>query len=80
MSLLKTEPTLLVEAVRALLMAAAAFGVAITSDQIDAVVAAVAAVLAVVVSTSLAAVNRASVYAPATVAELEAGDGDGALR
>lgn len=66
---MQTQPTLLIEAVRALIILATTFGVAINAEQQAAIVGAIGALFALV-SFGLAWFNRSKVYAPATVQEI----------
>ena len=63
---MKSEPTVIIEAVRALLIVVATFGIAINASQQSAIVVAVGA-FAALVSAGLAWFNRNKVYSPATV-------------
>ncbi len=66
------EPALIIGVVMAALDVAIVFGLDLTPEQKAALVALVTAIGMLF--------TRSQVYAPATVAELEAGDGDGAVR
>jgi len=66
---MKTEPTVIVEAVRTLLLLATSFGLLLSQEQKDAILAAIPAVFAVV-SIGLAWYNRSKVYAPVTVQKI----------
>ena len=75
---MKSEPTLIIEAIRAVLILLTTFGVAITLEQQAAIIGAAGALLAVA-SLGLAYLNRKSVFAPETVkkiAENAAATGD----
>lgn len=63
---MQTQPTLIIEAVRTLLILATSFGIAINNEQQAAIIAAVGALVALG-SFGLAWLNRSKVYAPATV-------------
>jgi hypothetical protein len=63
---MKSEPTAIIEAVRALALIAATFGIAITAQDQAALVAVIGAGL-IIASTALAWWNRRQVYAKDTV-------------
>ena len=63
---MKSEPVLIIEAVRAVLILLAAFGLVLTPEQNTAIIGALVALLALG-SAGLAWWNRQRVYAPATV-------------
>ena len=66
---MNSNPTLIVEAVRALIILGTAFGLAINAEQQAAIIGAAGAVFALV-SFALAWYNRSKVYAPATVQKI----------
>ena len=66
---MQTQPTLMIEAVRTLLILLTSFGIAINDQQQGAIIA-FAGVLAALVSAGLAWYNRSKVYAPATVQKI----------
>lgn len=78
---MQTQPTLIIEAIRALLILLAAFGVVVTGDQQVAIIGAGTA-LVLLGSATLAWWNRSRVFAPKTVekiAERAAATGDPAV-
>lgn len=62
---MQSQPTLIVEAIRAFIILASAFGVALTADQQAAIILAAGATLALI-SAGLAWYNRSKVYSIAT--------------
>ncbi len=66
---MKSEPTLIIEAIRAVLILLTTFGVALTSYQQSAIILAAGALIAVA-SAGLAWWNRNRVFAPATVEKI----------
>ena len=66
---MKTEPTLIIEAVRILAILAGSFGIAITAEEQAALVAGIGG-LAALVSVGLAIYNRLKVFSPKTTETL----------
>ncbi len=68
---MKSEPTVIIEAVRAVLILLASFGVLLTTEQQSAILLAIPA-LFLAGSWALAWWNRQKVYSPATVEKIAA--------